>query len=183
MNGYLRTALAISCMFVLVSPATLSIAQQSPRAKRESKAEENERLAKPVEWPELDRRLFKDSNDLLVFKMATSWIPGPDHDGRFRYKLTATPLLKDEYSAPLKQIGIMSKRLQQSCTISIILLDVDGFELRRVVPDLSLALNNENDIVGLAANESEQMDASEYKSLVGNGGQSGSWNLAWNCPE
>lgn len=183
MNGYLRTALALSCMVALFSPPAISIAQQKPRDKRQAQAEENERLAKPVQWPELDRRLFKDSNDVMVFKMATSWIPGEDHDGRFRYKLTATPLLKDEYSSPLKQIGIMSKRLQQSCTISIVLLDVDGFELRRVTPDLSLALNDAMDIVGLTANESEQMDASEYKSLVGNGGQSGSWNIAWNCPE
>ncbi|HLY40202.1 MAG TPA: hypothetical protein VKR52_03270 [Terracidiphilus sp.] len=181
MNRCVRRALALSCLFVLFSTPTFSMAQQNSRAKQ-SRAEENERLAKPVEWPALERRLFKDSHDLMVFKMATSWIPGQDHEGRFRYKLTATPLLKDEYSSPQKQIGIMSKRLQETCSISIVLLDTDGFELRRVQPDLSLALNNETDIVGLTANDSEQMDASEYKSFVGKEDQAGSWNIAWNCP-
>jgi len=182
MSGYLRSAWALGCMFVVFSTPAVLTAQQTPRARRESQAEENERLEKPVEWPALERRLFKDSHDLMVFKMATSWIPGEDHDGRFRYKLTATPLLKDEYASPQKQIGIMSKRLQQTCTVSIVLLDKDGFELRRVAPDLSLALNDDMDVVGLTANESEQMDASEYKSFVGSEGQSGSWNIAWNCP-
>jgi hypothetical protein len=149
-----------------------------PQQKKNSVPSQNEKLAKPAQWGEIELRLFKKNHDLVAFHMDTSWIPGEDHKGRFRYKLWALPRIKDQYASPLAQVEILAKEVHDDCHISLVLFDADGFELRRVSPIFSSQVNSEGDITGLLANESVQMDASEYKSFLG-----GSYNLGWFCDE
>jgi hypothetical protein len=71
----------------------------------------------------------------------------------------------------------------EACSFTLVLMDIYGFELRRVPVAFSRVVNGDSDIIGLAANTSAQMDLSEYKSLIGSGEDSGRWNIAWSCPD
>jgi hypothetical protein len=164
-----------------LSCSEASVAQQKTSTRPSPEASLNEKFAKPEGWGKIELKLFKDSPDFMAFRLLTSWIPGEDHKGRFRYKLTATPRLVGEYASEPRQIGILSDRVQ-NCSISLILSDVYGFELRRVPVLFGTTVNSESETVGLLASTSVQMDLSEYKSFIGNDVRSGTWNIGWNCP-
>jgi len=68
-----------------------------------------------------------------------------------------------------------------SCSMTLELFDADGFVLRKVlIPSLTY-LSSDGRIVGFSVNEAVQMDASDYRRLVGTQAQSGTWNLGWAC--
>jgi hypothetical protein len=167
---------------VTLALCLLAFAGHSIALRGQGKALPVETYVKPREWRGFDIKLFKDSHDLLTFKLTTSWIPGEDHKGSFRYKLNATPNLVDHYDSPLRQFGVMIEHAE-ACSFTLVLMDIYGFELRRVPVAFSRVVNGDSDIIGLAANTSAQMDLSEYKSLIGSGEDSGRWNIAWSCPD
>jgi hypothetical protein len=157
----LRTALA-ACLSVLLCHSTSSIAQQKPEQQNQ-----NARLAKPTNWDDLTLRLFKDSQDDMVFKIVTSWIPGEANKGIFRYKLTATPKLNHGYRSALAQYQIMFK-LMQSCAIVVVLFNPDGGVLQRIYPTFGPLINDQMD--AMSANENLQMNALEYEGFLGTPG-------------
>jgi hypothetical protein len=72
-------------------------------------------------------------------------------------------------------------RRVHACLITLNLYDVDGFILRRIDVPLMQGVDDNAKLSSLDANESVQMDANEYRSLLGNSKASGSWNVSWAC--
>jgi hypothetical protein len=68
-----------------------------------------------------------------------------------------------------------------SCSMTLEFFDVDGFILRKVLIPSFTYLSSDGRIVGLSVNEAVQMDASDYRRLVGTQAQSGTWDLGWAC--
>ena len=145
-------------------------------------------LAKPIDWGQKSVRIFRGSNILMNFKLATSWIPGQDHVGLFRFKLSAVPKIPP---AQAQQIGEKNldapEELERfvarahTCTFGLMLNDADGFLLRSItVSFLNVSDDGNGQIVGLMANSSDQMDADEYLRFLGTEKAKGSWQVTWN---
>jgi len=157
---------------------------QKPTGKATYQFTENERLEFPLIWDAETVRMFKDSEVDMKFTLTTSWIPGPDHKGMFRYKMGASPkkppTLREQLNLPeLYGPDAIEKLLKRThdCIISVDLYDVDGFILRRFDVGFSFGTNSDAQIVGLTANNFIQMDAAEYKKLSA----SGAWSVGWLC--
>jgi hypothetical protein len=170
---------------VLVLVLLFSSASQ-PQSKRTTDAS-NEALSIPQSWTSTTLRLFKDSDRKIVFSLATSWIPGDNHRGLFRYKIKGLPVeLTPAERAFEMNIPEGNEKLiirAHACSMELELYDSDEFILRKVpIPSFNY-LSSDGKIVGLNLNEAVQMDASEYRRLVGAPSHSGSWNLGWSCGE
>jgi hypothetical protein len=173
------------------NPAADKASRQAARlaAQRAAqRAAQYERYAKPVDWTECSRHLFKDSETSTVFTLKTSWIPGADHKGMFRYIMSAFPkqtsIIADtaknpELDSP-KKIEDFVKRVN-SCTINLVLHDTDGFLLRKIPVEFSYKVGEDAHISSLAANDSDQMDAEEYKKFLGDSPMPESWSVTWAC--
>jgi hypothetical protein len=131
--------------------------------------------------------LFKDSNKKIAFSLATSWIPGDNHQGLFRYKIKGLQVeLTPEQRALEMNVAEANEKFlirAHACSMELELYDSDEFILRKVPMPSFNYLSSDGKIVGLNLNEAVQMDASEYRRLVGTPSQSGSWNLGWSCGE
>jgi hypothetical protein len=149
---------------------------------------QNEELSKPINWGQKSVRIFRDSNILLNFKLATSWIPGEDHEGVFRFKLSAFPKIPTAQAQQLNEKNPdTSEELEKfiarahTCTFGLLLNDADGFLLRSI----SLSFMNVSDdgnaqLIGLMDNSSDQMAAAEYQRFVGTDKAKGSWQVTWS---
>jgi hypothetical protein len=124
--------------------------------------------------------MFSDTGDQVVFRLSTSWIPGEDHQGRFRYKLDGTPKFAVEYPEP-NQGEELLKRVQ-ACTIHLLLYDRNEFELRTIQVQFIRAVNDQLKLSALNANQSVQMDVEEYRLFWKSDSSRGSWKVAWYCP-
>jgi hypothetical protein len=170
-------------IFALIAFSVPTLSQtQKATGKATYQFTENERLEFPVFWNAETVRMFKDSDVDMKYTLTTSWIPGPDHKGMFRYKMGVAPLqtperVKDapELYTP-NAIENLMKRAHR-CIISVDLYDVDGFIVRRFDVGFSFGTNSSAQIVGLTANDFIQMDAAEYKKLTA----SGAWSVGWLC--
>ncbi|HEY3988606.1 MAG TPA: hypothetical protein VGM02_04850 [Acidobacteriaceae bacterium] len=118
------------------------------------------------------------------FHLETSWIPGKNHKGMFRYKMyvvasdSAVEHLKNPSFYTPEAIAAQMKRIQ-GCWESLELYDADGFVLRHIPIAFSLGINDKGLAGSLSSNAAEQMDASEYRQFTGNG----SWSIKWSCPD
>jgi hypothetical protein len=112
------------------------------------------------------------------FSLKTSWVPGEGHKGMFRYRMVATVDTEALYSA--EEIDTLMKRVH-NCSIFLSLQDVDGFELRELTVPFNYGISKDVRVHDLQANTASQMDADEYRRLVGNSKQSGSWSVGWDC--
>lgn len=179
-----------TCVILSLLVGFTGASAQSTNGKTPRQLSQNERLAKPVDWSEYSAHLFKDSPVTMTFRLATSWIPGEDHKGMFRYKLNAFPkkpttvaeAVKDTELDTPEKIESFVKRVNQ-CEIFLALYDSDGFLLRSVPVSFDRGVNSEGQLQALSANRSTQMDADEYRMFVGSNSTSGSWAVSWNCPE
>jgi hypothetical protein len=173
-----RKAIAL-VLFSLLSSLSLSQKKLPTDAS-------NEALSIPQSWAPTTLRLFKDSDRKIMFSLATSWIPGDNHQGLFRYKIKGLPVeLTAEDRALEMNIPEGNEkflRRAHACSIELELFDSDEFILRKVpIPSFTYLSSDDGKIVGLNLNEAVQMDASEYRRLLGRPSQSGSWNLSWSC--
>jgi hypothetical protein len=144
-------------------------------------------LAKPLDWATYDAHLFRDSNLRIRFTLATSWIPGENHKGMFRYKISGTPV-KPSLSQLAQDPSLYSDdgieafvKRAHDCSMFLELHDVDGFSLRSLPIPFSFGVDSDARIKSLVVNSSSQMDAGEYRQLVGDSTTSGSWTVSWNC--
>ena len=112
------------------------------------------------------------------FSLKTSWIPGEGHKGMFRYVMIAITDTPASYSD--EQIETLMKRVH-NCSVFLHLQDVDGFELRNLAVPFSYGVDKDVRLKTLYVNTSSQMDANEYRQLVGNSKKSGSWSISWDC--
>jgi hypothetical protein len=170
--------------FALIAFSIAAFPQsQKSTGKTTYQLTENQRLAVPVIWDAETVRIFKDSELNMTFHLTTSWIPGPDHKGMFRYKMGASPEklpLKTQLANPdLYSPEAIEKLLKRTheCIISVDLFDMDGFVLRRFDVPFSFGVDGSAKIVGLTANDFIQMSADEYKNVTAKGG----WSVSWLC--
>jgi hypothetical protein len=171
-------------VIVLLASSTLVVAQSSVPKRTLSTAPIDSLLAPPMEWRYFSTRMFQDSQVNIVFNLTTSWIPGPDHKGSFRFKMTVTtkkPLSTEEQdkSPELYSPEATEKLLRRvnDCLIEMELYDTDGFILRDVAIPFSLGMGSSGKVVTLSANNAVQMDAEEYKKFL-----FGSWVVTWTVP-
>jgi hypothetical protein len=172
-------------LFCLLWISTCPVfAQQTPAQRL--KTDPNVALAKPAYWTQQTIRLFKDSPREVTFTMATSWIPGQDHKGMFRYRITG---LAKERSAIAQSKANESDTPENTekflervhgCGFIVVLYDGDGFILRRVPIVLQRAMNDDAQLISLNANWSDQMDREEYRSLLGTVEKPGRWDITWD---
>jgi hypothetical protein len=140
------------------------------------------RLAVPRNWSDISIKMILDSPIAVRFHLTTSWIPGPDHKGMFRYRMNAAPVLPDsiikinmspELYSPEAIDGFL-KKLHDTRVIQIELYDADGFLVRNVPATLSFLVDDSGKVVALGANDDEPMDAAEYRTV-----EKGSWQISW----
>ncbi len=170
-------------LVALLFLSCLANAQSFP-LKKTSPASSNSLLAAPMEWHYFSTRMFQDTSVNIVFNLTTSWIPGPDHKGSFRFKMMATtkkPLSTEEQDQSPELYGpeATEKLLRRvhDCLIEMELYDSDGFILRDVAIPFSLGIGTSGNLVALSANNAVQMDAEEYRKFIG-----GSWIVTWTVP-
>lgn len=150
-------------------------------------ATQYEALARPIDWGEKSVRIFRDSNELLNFKLATSWIPGADRQGMFRFKLGASTKIPTQQAQELHEKKLdtpeeIEKFLARAhkCSFGLMLFDSDGFLLRTITVSFVNVVDEGNaQIIGLMGNSSDEMDAHEYLKFVGRDGAKGSWQVSW----
>jgi hypothetical protein len=151
-------------------------AQHTAPGKTPQTPWQDQLLSVPIRWADASLHLFKDSDAVMIFKLDTSWIPGPDHQGMFRFKVRGIPapsLLSEQAANPEKYTPEAIEKFVgrvHACDLSLELYDSDDFKLRSVP------------VMGLDANSSVQMDASEYRKLKGTGSVGGTWQMSWHCP-
>jgi len=183
-----KTASIASCLLFLLVSSLPGIGQSPAARKAARQAALYEQYAKPIEWIENSRHLFKDSETSTIFTLKTSWIPGADHKGMFRYIMSAFPkgatTIADAPKSPEldspKKVEDFMKRVNL-CTINLVLHDTDGFLLRKIPVEFSYRVGEDAHISSLAANDSVEMDLDEYKKFVGDSPMSESWSVTWAC--
>lgn len=174
-------ALVILCVaFAGMVLTNVASAQAKGSTNEAQTSSTNDRLAKKLEWGSLDLRLFHDVDAKLVFTLATSWIPGEDRKGRFRYKVDATAGFEDGTTATLDSAEKVLNRAF-GCDLYLRLQDSDDFELRSIPLAFNRTVNSSMMLVGLTSNSSVPMSATEYRSFVGTTRTSGTWTITWNC--
>jgi hypothetical protein len=174
------TVLAIALSFMLVGNA-----QGQTHQKTYLSDSQAESLAAPRNWGSITLQMFPDSDRRVIFTLVTSWIPGENHAGMFRYKVQGTPFeLTLAQRAQDMNIPASTEKLMRrihACDVELDLYDADGFILRKVPIVFDYGVYG-GQVQSLIANDSSQMDASEYRKLVGTSSNSGSWNIAWVPP-
>jgi len=176
-----RALFAVFLSSALASSTAWSQQHRSPAsAAPTSNSNYSAKLAKPVLWGDYKVRLFKDDETTLTFTLSTSWIPGEDKKGRFRYRLDATVPQHGD-GVTVTSIEKTLKRTQ-ACSLYLVLNDKYDFRLRSIPVYLSQTVDESLNLRGLNANSAEPMDIGEYRSLVGEPGEKGgNWQIKWNC--
>jgi hypothetical protein len=171
-------------VLVLLVSSSLGVTQSPTHSKTPPTPSTNSLLAAPMEWHYFSTRMFQDSQVNIVFNLTTSWIPGPDHKGSFRFKMTAItqkpPSAEEQDKSPeLYGPEATEKLLRRvnDCLIEMELYDTDGFLLRDVPIPFSFGMGGSGKVVTLSANNAVQMDAEEYKKFL-----FGSWVVTWTVP-
>jgi hypothetical protein len=183
-----QTGIILFALFLAASLQTSFLYAQAAKKPGQTKPA-TVSLSKPIDWGYFTARLFSDTKK-VTFQLATSWIPGDKQKGMLRYKLYVFPDLSAQQKATataatdtdlVTQDEQLLKRVH-GCVITLNLYDVDGFILRKVYVPLMQGVDDNAKLNSLSANDSVQMDASEYRSLLGNTKASGNWNVSWACP-
>jgi hypothetical protein len=144
-------------------------------------------LARPFDLGSADYRLFRKDSRQVTFKLVTSWIPGENHKGMLRYKLTASPTPSTGSSAETNDDATNSPEavehfmnMVHGCTISLNLYDKDGFILRKHDVPFGFGNDAQAHVIALWANDSFQMDAADYRVWISEK-VGGSWGIGWDC--
>ena len=134
-------------------------------------------------------KFFEDDPRNARFELITSWIPGSDNKGLFRYKVNVEiepPTAEDKalftQTPPKGGWGIPESldRLQR-CGFTLRLLDEGGFILQKIPITLIKTVDDKGIVASLNDNDSSPMQFSEYKSFMA-ATPTGSWELTWRCP-
>jgi hypothetical protein len=132
---------------------------------------------------EREIRIFPDDPRKFRFTLSTSWIPGPQHKGMFRYQLevgVVAPTPSDlSGPAPEEGWGLAETidRLQK-CQLNLRLLDGGGFLVQTIPLWFARSVDDHSAVKGLSANDASQMDLSDYRSFLKPGA---GWEMSWSC--
>jgi hypothetical protein len=182
-NGRILTVFLGLSLFLM--QASLVFPQGAKKSSSQTKP--TAWLSKPMEWGSFTARLFADEKK-VTFQLVTSWIPAEKHQGMMRYRMSAYPDRSEETETTDATDGKTTSndekllRLVHECIITLNLYDVDGFVLRKIEVPLMQGVDDNAKLTSLHANTAVQMDAAEYRSLLGTPKASGSWNVSWACP-
>lgn len=144
-------------------------------------------LARPTDLGSYGARMFRKDSRQVTFRLVTSWIPGENHKGMLRYKLTAVPTPStgssaetddDAMNAPEAVERFLNK--VHGCIISLNLYDKDGFILRKHDIPFGFGIDAQAHVITLWANDSFQMDAEDYRLWISEK-VGGSWGIGWDC--
>lgn len=134
-------------------------------------------------------RALADDPRRESFSLITSWIPGFEHKGYFRYQLLVTVIdtqlaTQPLYSStpPRQGWGIPEtvERLQ-ACSFLLDIYDEGGFILQKIPLSFIRIVDASSVTDGLNANDSSQMDLNNYQSFL-KANYNSSWDIAWYCP-
>jgi hypothetical protein len=133
-------------------------------------------------------KLFADDPRNTKFTLTTSWIPGPDAKGMFRYKLKVeveppTAEAKNLYNAtpPPGGWGVPETlRRIHLCRYTLTLFDDGGFIVQKVPLQLIRTVDDAGIDINLATNETTPMSFTAYKSFMA-ADASDSWGVLWAC--
>ena len=107
-----------------------------------------------------------------TFTLMTSWIPGPDRKGYFRWQMGVSGEGVTLSEAP-KFINSL-----HNCTYTLNVYDHGGFVLRHIPILFLRSVADSGDITAMSSNDLIQMNSAEYQKFV-----FGSWDVSWSCPE
>jgi len=134
-------------------------------------------------------RIFPDDPRKTNFTLITSWIPGAEHKGFFRYQLfvfvmdaSASDKILFDATPPEQGWGIPETidRLQK-CLLFLNTYDDGGFVLQKIPLFFTTRVDDHGVATGLSANDSSQMDLNNYQSFLAAKPDS-SWEIDWSCP-
>lgn len=130
-------------------------------------------------------RLFADDPRAFYFTLSSSWIPGADRKGQFRYILSswvAKPAPEDLTKPAPKGGWESSAALERfhNCNTTLVLYDNGGFVLRRISVIFSRTVDADSKVTSLDANDSAPMDLTEYRGFLKTDAKT-SWQIAWFC--
>lgn len=181
MGMFVTRKLQMSLISILLATGHVLYSQS---VKSGTHASATNSLAKPVDWGFYNARLFHDDPRQITFHLATSWIPGENHKGMLRYQLSAGPAVPSDNNGAgfldVESVETLMKRVH-GCVITLNLYDKGGFILRKDAVAFSFGVDDQVRVRSLYANDACQMDAQDYRDLIGNSAGSGSWSVSWDC--
>jgi hypothetical protein len=153
-----------SLLLLLLIASPLFCQIQKPSAP----SNPNSSLSQTREWNPIKISPLRPANNIATFSLATSWIPGEQHKGYFRYRMnviSGETTLKD---------STQYFKLLNSCQFILVLYDSQGFKLREIRLSFISSIADSGDITALSTNEMTQMDADDYRALM-----KGRFNIMW----
>jgi len=188
-------ALSVALLFLSMTAGASAQSIAETKKQTDKSGQENGKisttstdvLARPTDWGSAAYRLFRNESRQVTFKLVTSWIPGENHKGMLRYKLTAFPTPSTGSSAETNDDGMKAIEAVENlmnrvhdCIISLDLYDKDGFILRKHDIPFGFGKDTRAHVVALWANDSFQMDADDYRLWISEK-IGGSWGMGWDC--
>ena len=134
-------------------------------------AEKKPKESDPHELPCISLPVLESPAPMTEFCLTTSWIPGKDHKGNFRYLLDAfgkglSPQDRPAYIQRLEKLDF-----------TLNLYDQHDFILRRIPVSFAIGVSPEGLVNNFQLNDAEQMDHSEYKNFVDGGTFGFTWKV------
>jgi len=130
--------------------------------------------------------IFDDDLRLIIFSLTTSWIPGADRKGTFRYRLSVSPSIHSaiemakEPSPPQGwAVPNLISRLHD-CTYTLRLMDSGAFVLQRVPVVFQTTVDDEGIAIGMDSNDYFAMQLAQYRSFL-SAKREESWDVVWHC--
>jgi hypothetical protein len=128
--------------------------------------------------------LFKDDTRLFPFALVTSWIPGADKKGVFRYKLHAgwVKQTADQYITAPQYAWDQESTLKRidTCSFYLMIYDAGGFLLANTPVSFNQAVDDNGKLVALDSNSAFPMSQADYVLFTKNEVPDG-WNIGFNC--
>jgi hypothetical protein len=132
-------------------------------------------------------RPFEDDPRQSFFVLTTSWIPGSDKHGHFRYQIEAAVL---DANAAEKAIQVIPPRQgwalsdyvirAHACSYSLTLYDSEHFVLQRIDPIFQIVVDEASHAKSMRSNDLATMDLHTYQEFL-KAKAMDSWDVAWTC--
>ncbi len=168
---------AVNCL-----AQTAQTTSKTPLAWQASEAA----LSRPVQEGSKSFKIIPGDPRSAVFTVVTSWIPGEEKKGNFRYRISASSIApstntQDTVSSSADyEANVAYLRKVAACSLSLEIYDDGGFLLRSAHVSFLQNVNGAGQLLGLDSNNSFQLDLASYRSFLRTPIES-SWEMSWNC--
>ncbi len=132
-------------------------------------------LSKGTNMGKLTIRPMVDDTHAATFSLWTSWLPGENHKGVFRYRVVVAgeDLAPSEEASYIKQLN--------TCQFTLTPYDTDSFKIRDVPLKFDFGVTQDGTVYQLQTNELAQMDLTEYRSFLAGHRWIVSWDISGKC--